>query len=167
MRRDWSSDAYPICCAFPVSETRACPECSCFGEILPTGVHRFCLGLCPHPHGKWCIQTYSISYADQLQDRPCQSHLFCTMVWRLPYISISLIHFNLYVLRLSSKPFHILQDKHSIPLTVGCTNIQCRPCIWYDGCRAGFFDRGMLTYLTQQKCFIGICWFVNMVALLM
>ena len=102
MRGDWSSNAYPICCAFPVSEARACSACSCFGEVLHADVHRSCLGICPHPHSKWCIQAHGTCHQDQLPNRPCQPHLFITMVCRfLLCILILIITSIFYIPRLT------------------------------------------------------------------
>ena len=104
------------------------------------------MGICPHPHSKWCIQAHSTYHPDQLSDRPCQSHIFITMVWRLPYVTLTNV--NIHVFHFSCN-FPLSQDKHSIPFTMGCTNIQCRPCIRYDGCGDGFFNRGTMTYLLK------------------
>lgn len=166
MRGDWSSNAYPICRAFPVSQARAYSSCSCFREVLIADVHHSCMGICPHPHSKWCIQAHSTCHPDQLSDRPCQSHIFITMVWRLPYLSLT--NFNIHVLHFSCN-FPLSQDKHSIPFTMGCTNIQCRPCIWYDGSGDGFFNRGTMIYLLKINieifeevyisCLVAIFWF--------
>ena len=102
MRGDWSSNAYPLCCAFPVSEARACSACSCFGEVLHADVHRSCLGICPHPHSKWCIQAHGTCHPDQLPNRPCQPHLFITMVCRfLLCILILIITSIFYIPRLT------------------------------------------------------------------
>lgn len=142
MRGDWSSDAYPICCAFPVSQACEYSACSCLGEVLAADVHRSYLGICPHPHSKWCIQTHGTCHPDQLSDRPCQPHLIIAMVWRLPCVLILTSIF--YIPRVTS--VHFLQDKHSVSVTIWCTNIQCRPCIWYDGCGGGLFNRGTMTH---------------------
>ncbi|XP_062199817.1 nucleobase-ascorbate transporter 2-like isoform X1 [Phragmites australis] len=122
---DWSSNAYPICRSFTISQACACPACSHFGEVLTADMHRSCLGICPHPHSKWCIQAYGTCHPDQLPDRPCQPHLFLAM------------------------------DKHPIPITMGRTNIQCRPCIRYDGCCAGLFNRD--NRCIQGYCSVGKC----------
>lgn len=57
VRGDWSSDAHPICDTFPISEACTNAPFSDIGEVLGAHLHRTCLGLCPHPHREWGIQT--------------------------------------------------------------------------------------------------------------
>jgi len=116
MRGDWSSNAYTLCCAFPVSQAREYSSYSCFGEVLTSDVHRSCMGICPHPHSKWCIQAHSTCHPDQLSDRLWQSHIFIRMVWRLPYVTLS--NFNIHVLHFHVT-FHSLRISVPYPLQWG------------------------------------------------
>lgn len=82
---DRPSNAHPVCRALPISEACKCPACSSFGEVFAAYMRCSCVGICPHPHSKWRLQAHSPAHPVQLPNRPCQPHLFCSMVWSLPH----------------------------------------------------------------------------------